>query len=166
MIVDNFQVAAEWRSRCCAGIVNTIAATMNPPPGSGLQGRLAARNHPVVQADPMPQEKERTTSMLERPAAGWLPFVHAVLPDNVCRAEVPHGERANIANVESFIYSIESWRPTKCGLSSLVARAKFGITEINPVTKVAVVICIGILGLLAATSAFRASASKFMRSRS
>jgi len=27
MIVDNFQVAPEWRSLCRAGIVNTIAAT-------------------------------------------------------------------------------------------------------------------------------------------
>jgi hypothetical protein len=38
MIVDNFQVAAEWRSRCRAGLVNTIAMTMNPPREPGYTG--------------------------------------------------------------------------------------------------------------------------------
>ncbi len=38
MIVDTFQVAAEWRSRCRADIVNTIAMTMNPPREPGYRG--------------------------------------------------------------------------------------------------------------------------------
>jgi hypothetical protein len=96
MIEDNFQVAAEWRSRCRAGIVNTIAMTMNPPrePGYRDPRRSQASCGPSGSHAP----RKRTDDVDAQAASCRVTaIVYPVLPANVCRVEVPYGERANIA---------------------------------------------------------------------
>jgi hypothetical protein len=69
VIVDKFRVAAESRSRCRTGMVDTNAVTRNSPGETMLSGLVADPGHHAGQEDPLPREKEQTTSMPELSAA-------------------------------------------------------------------------------------------------